>query len=172
LFAKLSSTVSRLSFSISSYDSALFLRRTSKGTILLLLYLDDMIITSDYLSGIQELKDFLCQNFEMKDLGHLSCFLGLEITSSDDDFYLTQAKYTFDLLSRAGLTDHKIVDTPIELNARLTPSGELLPDSTLYQQLIGSLIYLTITLLELYALKNQFCEFYFIINLLFHIHDY
>uniref|UniRef100_A0A2N9HNS0 Reverse transcriptase Ty1/copia-type domain-containing protein n=1 Tax=Fagus sylvatica TaxID=28930 RepID=A0A2N9HNS0_FAGSY len=116
---KLSSTVSRLSFSISSYDSALFLRRTSKGTILLLLYLDDMIITSDYLSGIQELKDFLCQNFEMKDLGHLSCFLGLEITSSDDDFYLTQAKYTFDLLSRAGLTDHKIVDTPIELNARL-----------------------------------------------------
>jgi hypothetical protein len=114
-FAKFSSTVSRLGFSISSYDSALFLRRTGKGTILLLLYVDDMIITGDDLSGIQELKAFLSQNFEMKDLGHLSYFLGLEITSSDDGFYLTQAKYTSDLLSRAGLTDHKILDTPIVL---------------------------------------------------------
>ena len=41
------------------YDSALFLRRTDKGTILLLLYVDDMIITGDDLSGIQELNDFL-----------------------------------------------------------------------------------------------------------------
>ena len=41
------------------YDSALFLRRTDKGTILLLLYVDDMIIIGDDLSGIQELKDFL-----------------------------------------------------------------------------------------------------------------
>ena len=61
------------------YDSALFLRRTDKGTILLLLYVDDMIITDDDLSGIQEFKDFLSQQFEMKDLGHLSYFLGLEI---------------------------------------------------------------------------------------------
>ena len=41
------------------YDSALFLRRTDKGTILLLLYVDDMIITGYDLNGIQELKDFL-----------------------------------------------------------------------------------------------------------------
>ena len=105
-----------------------------------------MIITGDDLSVIQELKDFLSQNFEIKDFGHLSYFLGLEITSSDDGFYFTQAKYTSDFLSRAGLTDHKIVDTPIELNVRLTPSsGELLPDPTLYWQLVGSLVYLTVT---------------------------
>ena len=132
-FAKFSSTVSRLGFFISSYDSALFLCRTGKCTILLLLYVDDMIITGDDLSEIQELKDFLSQNFEMKDLGHLSYFLGLEITSFDDGFYLTQAKYTSDLLSRASLTDHKIVDTLIKLNAHLTSSsGELLPDPTVY----------------------------------------
>ena len=82
-----------------------------------------MIITSDDLNGIQELKDFLSQQFEMKDLGHLSYFLGLEITRSTDGLYITQVKYASDLLSRVGLTDSKTVDTPIELNAHLTPSG-------------------------------------------------
>ena len=73
----------------SHYDSALFLRRTDKCTILLLLYVDDMIITGDDLSGIQELKDFLSQQFVMKDLGHLSYFLGLAITHSIDGLYIT-----------------------------------------------------------------------------------
>ena len=60
-FAKFSSTISRLGYMASHYDSALFLRRTDKGTILLLLYVDDMIITGDDLNGIQELKVFLNQ---------------------------------------------------------------------------------------------------------------
>ena len=51
-FAKFSSTFSRLGYMASHYDSALFLRRTDKCTILLLLYVDDMIITGDDLSGI------------------------------------------------------------------------------------------------------------------------
>ena len=58
-FAKFSSTISHLGYMASHYDSALFLRRIDKGTILLLLYVDDMIITGDDLNGIQELKDFL-----------------------------------------------------------------------------------------------------------------
>ena len=121
-FAKSSSTISRLGYMASHYDFALFLRYNDKGTILLLPYVDDMIITGDNLNGIQELKDFLSQQFEMKDLGHLSYFLGLEITYSTDGLYITQAKYAFELLSRTGLTDNKTVDTPIELNAHLTPS--------------------------------------------------
>ena len=51
------------------------------------------------LVGIQELKDFLSQQFEMKDLGHLSYFLGIEITHSIDGLYITQAKYASKLLS-------------------------------------------------------------------------
>ena len=88
-FVKFSSTIFRLGYTTSPYDSALFLHRTDKGTILLLLYVDDMIIIGDDLSGLQELKDFLNQQFEMKDLGHLSYFLGLKITHSTDGLYTT-----------------------------------------------------------------------------------
>ena len=49
----------------------------------------------------------------MKDLGPLNYFLGLEVSSYADDYYLTRAKYTSDLISRASITDSKIVDTPI-----------------------------------------------------------
>uniref|UniRef100_A0A2N9GP76 Integrase catalytic domain-containing protein n=1 Tax=Fagus sylvatica TaxID=28930 RepID=A0A2N9GP76_FAGSY len=107
---------------------------------------DDMIITGDDVQGIQDLKHFLGQHFEMKDLDPLSYFLGFEVSSSSDGYYLTQAKYTSDLISRAGITDSKIVDTPIEYNNRLnTHDGEPLPDATLYRQLVGSLFYLTVT---------------------------
>ena len=84
----------------------------------------------------------------MKDLGHLSYFLGLEITHSTNDIYITQAqaKYAFKLLSRAGFTDSKIVDTLVELNAHLTPSREKpLSNPSLYRHLVSSLVYLTVT---------------------------
>ena len=130
----------------SHYDSTLFLHRIDKCTILLLLYVDDIIITGDDLNGIQELKDFLSQQFEMKYLGHLSYFLSLETTHSTDGLYITQAKYASKLLSRAGLTDSKTVDTPVELNAHLTPSGgKLLSNPSLYRCLVSSLVYLTVT---------------------------
>ena len=149
-FAKFSSTISRLGYMVSHYDSALFLRCTNKGTILLLLYVDDTIITGDDLSGIQELKDFLSQQFEMKDLRHLSYFLGLEITHSTNGLYITQAKYAFELLSRSRLTDSKTVDTPVELNTHLTPiGGKPLSNASLYRRLVGSLVYLTITHLDI-----------------------
>ena len=82
----------------------------------------------------------------MKDLSPLNYFLGLEVSSSTDGYYLTQAKYTSDLISRASITDIKIVDTPIEYNCRLNShDGESLSDATLYRQLVGSLIYFTVT---------------------------
>ena len=82
----------------------------------------------------------------MKDLGHLNYFLGLEITHSTDGLYLTQAKYASELLPRAGLTDSKTVDTPVEFNAHLTPSGgKPLSNLSLYKRLVGNLVYLTVT---------------------------
>ena len=105
-----------------------------------------MIIKGDDIHGIQDLKHFLGRQFEMKDLGPLNYFLGLKVSSSADGYYLTHAKYTSDLISRVSITDSKIVDTPIEYNCRLNShDGEPLSDATLYRQLVGSLIYITIT---------------------------
>uniref|UniRef100_A0A2N9IF95 Reverse transcriptase Ty1/copia-type domain-containing protein n=1 Tax=Fagus sylvatica TaxID=28930 RepID=A0A2N9IF95_FAGSY len=119
-FAKFSSVVAQQGFTPSSYDSALFIRHTSTGITLILLYVDDMIITAT--------------------------FSVLRSPPSSDGYYLSQAKYASDLLSKAGLTDSKTVSTPLELNVKLnTTDGEPLSDATLYRQLVGSLIYLTVT---------------------------
>ena len=93
-----------------------------------------MIIIGDDMPGIQNLKYFLGRQFEMKDLGPLNYFLGLEVSSSVDGYYLTQAKYTFDMISQSSITDSKIVDTPIKYNCRLNShDDESLSDATLYR---------------------------------------
>ena len=109
-----------------------------------------MIITSDDMQGIQDPKHFLSCQFEMKDLSPINYFLGLEVSSSADGYYLTQAKYTSDMIYQASITDSKIVDTPIEYNCRLNShDGESLSNATLYRQLVRSLIYLTVTRLDI-----------------------
>ncbi|KAJ9566768.1 hypothetical protein OSB04_002734 [Centaurea solstitialis] len=132
-FEKFSTTVISLGFSASNYDSGLFTRTTDAGTILLLLYVDGMIITGSDSAGITILKQSLSASFEMKDLGNLHYFLGLEILSDSAGTYLCQAKYTPDLISRAGITDQKVVSTPLEPNLHLTQNaGPPLKDPTLY----------------------------------------
>ncbi|GFY88799.1 hypothetical protein Acr_06g0007390 [Actinidia rufa] len=68
---------------------------------------------------VSELKHFL-HHFELKDLGPLSYFLGLEVSFDSTGYSLTQAKYASDLLTRAGLLDCKTTSTPLEANVRLT----------------------------------------------------
>ena len=71
-FAKFNSTISQHGFLGSSFNTTLFLRWFDHGITILLLYVDDMIITGDDMQGIQDLKHFLDHQFEMKDLGSLS----------------------------------------------------------------------------------------------------
>ncbi|XP_026452224.1 uncharacterized protein LOC113352640 [Papaver somniferum] len=145
-FEKFSSAVTQYGFTQSAYDSAMFLKRSDKGVVLLLLYVDGMVITGSDLEGVNALKSQLSMSFQMKDLGHLRYFLGIEVDRSSKGYFVSQVKYSTDIIHCAGFTDNKTVDTPLEVNVKYNPTdGKILSNPTLYRQLVGSLNYLTIT---------------------------
>ncbi|XP_026420510.1 uncharacterized protein LOC113316568 [Papaver somniferum] len=145
-FEKFSSAILEYGFTQSFYDSSMFTRSSSKGIVILLLYVDDMVITGSDLEGINNLQTYLSFCFQMKDLGFLSYFLGIEVSKFNNGYFVSQVKYACEIIQRAGITDTKVVDTPLEVNVRHSPTdGTLLSNPTLYRQLLGSLNYLTIT---------------------------
>jgi hypothetical protein len=82
----------------------------------------------------------------MKELGELNHFLGLEVERTKEGIFLGQQKYAKDLLQRYGMLDCKPISTPMDSNVRLQEDeGKELEDVTMYRQLVGSLIYLTLT---------------------------
>jgi hypothetical protein len=98
------------------------------------------------LSILLFVKARLSDQFLMSDLGFLRYFLGIEISSTSEGFFLSQEKYIHDLLDRASLTDHRTAETPMELNVYLMPTdGEPLEDLTRYRHIVGSLVYLGVT---------------------------
>ena len=77
-------------FSASDHDpAALFVHTSPRGRTLLLLYVDDMIITGDDSQYIAFVKERLSKQFLMSDLGPLHYFLGIEITSTPEGYYLS-----------------------------------------------------------------------------------
>jgi hypothetical protein len=105
-----------------------------------------MIITGDDSEYIAFVKARLCEQFLMTDLGPLRYFLGIEVSSTLDGFYISQEKYIQDLLARAALGDERTVETPMELNVQLRASdGDPLSNPTRYRHLVGSLVYLAVT---------------------------
>ncbi|KAA0043165.1 Integrase, catalytic core [Cucumis melo var. makuwa] len=124
-----------------------------KGIVLLLLYVDDIIITGNDPQAISDLQHYLGQHFEMKDLRSLNYFLGLEVSRPSDGYLLSQAKYASDLLARLGITDSNTASTSLDPNIHLTLyDGVPFEDVSLYRQLVGSLIYLTVTRQTLHML--------------------
>ncbi|XP_071728946.1 uncharacterized mitochondrial protein AtMg00810-like [Rutidosis leptorrhynchoides] len=101
----------------------------------------------------------LHDEFAIKDLGHLSYFLGLEVMYTDSGIFLSQTKYAYDILTRAKLLDVKPVATPLSTTEKFSTSGSSFKDPTLYRSLVGALQYLTITRPDLSYAINQVSQF-------------
>lgn len=93
----------RCHFTQSKVDLSLFVFRSSKGTIFLLVYGDDIILTGSSLSLLTSFISKLQATFSIKDLGPLHYFLDIQATFTDHGFLLSQTKYIQDLLLRLNL---------------------------------------------------------------------
>ena len=145
-FEKFREAVLQLKFHQRYSDPSMFLHNTEAGIIVLLVYVDGIIISGTDAKMIQHLQASLHDSFHMKDLGPLTYFLGLEVLESKKGLILNQYKYVIDLVEMASLQVSSPVETPLEVNVKLSQDiGNPLPDPTLYYLVVGSLVYLTIT---------------------------
>lgn len=96
----------------------------------------------------------------MKDHGNVTYFLGLEFHYNSLGVFLNQHKYTQDLITLAGLQESSSINTPFKLNVKCCHGeGDILPDTTMYRQLVESLNYLTITWLDISFAVQQVSQF-------------
>ena len=103
-------------------------------------------MTGDYTEEMDCLKDVLAKEFEIKDLGSLKYFLGMEVARSKKGIVVSQCKYILDLLKETGMLGCKPVDTPMESSYKIGFKEDSPPvDTGRYQRLVGKLIYLSHT---------------------------
>ena len=124
-------------------DPCAYTRQHNGKTTIVLIWVDDLIIASDSTSSLKEVKDNLSSKFQMKDLGRLSCFLCIKFTFSDNTITMDQVKYIDRILKRFQMESCKPRATPSELgvNKISTENPEDFADKKLYQEIVGSLIY-------------------------------
>ncbi|KAK9911087.1 hypothetical protein M0R45_035010 [Rubus argutus] len=144
-YAKLSSVLEEVGFHRSNADSSLFVRIGSTSKLVVLIYVDDLIVTGDNVEEINILKQSLQRKFAIKDLGPLKYFLGIEMATSHKGLFLNQRKYVLDLLKDANMWDCKPATSPLDSKFHLDVSSDPLLEVSSYQRLVGKLIYLTIT---------------------------
>ncbi|KAG7559395.1 Zinc finger CCHC-type [Arabidopsis thaliana x Arabidopsis arenosa] len=157
-YHKLSRTLKDHGFKKSESDHTLFTLRSSQGIVVVLIYVDDLIISGDNKEGIISTKAFLKSTFDIKDLGELKYFLGIEVCRSPEGLFLSQRKYTLDLLHETGSMDAKPAKTPLEEGYKVDRKGEhdeKFQDAPLYRKLVGKLIYLTNTRPDICFAVNQ-----------------
>ncbi|XP_019057763.1 PREDICTED: uncharacterized protein LOC109116565 [Tarenaya hassleriana] len=130
----------------SQADTSLFVNFTSTGIVAILVYVDDLLLTGNNPTLLSAAKQILHQHFQLKDLDPLHYFLGLGVARSRQGVQICQRKYTLELLEDFGFLGSKPLATPMDIREKLyADSGTILDDATHYRQLVGRLIYLSVT---------------------------
>jgi histone deacetylase 1/2 len=160
-FERLQATLLQLGFRSSKCDPSLFIFSSQGNTIYLLVYVDDIIITSNNSTLLHSIIKQLNQAFSLKQLGDLDYFLGIEVNHlSNGSLLLTQSKYIRDLLTKTNMIDSAPVNTPMQSTCKLSKTGSpALSDPFMYRSVVGALQYATITRPELSYSVNKVCQF-------------
>jgi hypothetical protein len=148
-----------LGFTKSKADSNLYFKVMKDEPAIFLLYVDDLFLTREE-KLITKCKKKLTSKFEMKDLGLMHYFLGLEVWQSPERIFLNQGKYAVEILKRFDMLECKSMNTPMETKLKLLvdTSSELI-DATLYRQIIRLLMYLTNTRTYICFAVNTLSQF-------------
>ncbi|KAG7534720.1 GAG-pre-integrase domain [Arabidopsis thaliana x Arabidopsis arenosa] len=127
-------------------EHTLFTKSKEGKFIIVSLYVDDLIFTGNDRSFCDEFKSSMMLEFEMSDLGKMKYFLGVEVKQCQDGIFICQRRYAREVLARFGMENSNSVKNPIVPGTKLhkDQSGERV-DETLFKQLVGSLMYLTVT---------------------------
>eukprot|EP00253_Pinus_taeda_P020080 PITA_20080 len=145
-YAKMDNFLLESGFSRCHSDNTVYTKTVGNSLIILVLYVDDLILTGSDPILINHGKSSLKKKFEMTDLGHLHYFLGLQVLQSKEGISLSQSKYACDLLRNFHMEDCKPAPSPFQSGVKLSvtcTSPEV--DATLYRQLVGKILYLTHT---------------------------
>ncbi|XP_042379979.1 uncharacterized mitochondrial protein AtMg00810-like [Zingiber officinale] len=118
-----------------------------KGKILIVsLYVDDLIFTGNDESMFVKFKNSMKLEFDMTDLGRMKYFLGVDLLQNPEGIYISQRKYAKDVLEKFGMEKSNNVKNLIVPGVKLTKDEEgSKVNATMYKQLVGSLMYLTVT---------------------------
>jgi len=131
-------------------DKTLFIKRKEEDIILVQVYVDDIIFGSTNEELCETFVKIMKSEFEMSMMGEHNYFLGLQVKQLKDDIFLNQAEYCKDLLRKFGMDKCKSISTPFSTNCHLDHDVVGNPvDETKYRGLIGSLLYLTISKLDI-----------------------
>uniref|UniRef100_A0A803LDK6 Reverse transcriptase Ty1/copia-type domain-containing protein n=1 Tax=Chenopodium quinoa TaxID=63459 RepID=A0A803LDK6_CHEQI len=119
-FKKLSTSLVSFGYTQSKADYSLFTRMQGNSVTIVLVYVDDLLITGNNKEEIARIKKMLASHFHMKDQGSLRYFLGLEIDHTDQGIFISQKKYTTDLLREEGLLNVKPLKLPVDSHLKLS----------------------------------------------------
>jgi hypothetical protein len=129
-----------------TYEHTLFIKRKGAHVLLVSVYVDDVMYTSNTTSLLEEFKSSMNAEFEMTDLGKMRYFLGVEVFQSKEGIFISQQMYAKEILERFQLLDCNFVHNPMVPGVKLSVKGDgISVDATQYKQLIGCLLYITAT---------------------------
>jgi hypothetical protein len=141
-YLRFSAKLKQLGFCSSKADTSLFIYDKHGVTMFLLMYVDDIIMTSSSPTTVDALLKDLRSDFARKDIGNLHYFLGIQVMKKDGSLVLSQEKYAYDLLGKVGMCNCKPVATPLSTSERLSiEEGTQLGDEdiTKYRSIVRAL---------------------------------